>query len=114
MLGAGILGLLAMSTAQRTREIGIRIALGATTGRVAGMMAAEQLSAVALGLIAGALASLWVVRLLEAQLYGVGPYDPAVWAAVSLLILAVAALGTLVPSLRASRVDPVHALKHDP
>ena len=111
IVGAGVLGLVAMTAAQRTREIGIRIALGATRERVVRMLFREQLVAVAIGLLAGTLVSAWAVRYLESQLYGVGAYDAAVWILAALLLLSVAAAGTLVPALRASRTDPVHALR---
>jgi hypothetical protein len=109
--GAGVLGLLAMTAAQRAREIGIRLALGATRERVVRMLFREQLVAVAIGLLAGTLVSAWAVRYLESQLYAVGAYDASVWTLAALLLLAVAAAGTLVPALRASRTDPVHALR---
>jgi putative ABC transport system permease protein len=109
--GVGILGLLAMSAAQRTRELGIRVALGATTGRVIRLLMGEQMPAVGSGLLAGAAISLWTVRFAESQLYGVRAYDPAVWSAVAAAVVAVAVVGTLVPSLRAARVNPVEALR---
>ena len=113
IVGAGVLGLLAMTAAQRTREIGIRIALGATRERVVGMLVREQLVAVAIGLSVGALVSAWAVRLLESQLYGVSAYDPRVWTFAALVMLGVACAGTLMPSLRASRTDPVRALRSE-
>jgi len=109
--GVGILGLLAMSAAQRTRELGIRVALGATTGRVVRLLVREQLLAVCAGLIAGVLVSLWAVRFAESLLYRVRPYDPAVWLSAAATLLAVALIGTLLPSLRAARVNPVEALR---
>ena len=109
--GVGILGLLAMSAAQRTRELGIRVALGATSGRVIRLLMREQMSAVGGGLLVGAAISVWTVRFAESQLYGVRAYDPAVWSAVAAASVAVAVVGTLVPSLRAARVNPVEALR---
>jgi hypothetical protein len=111
ILAAGVLGLLAMSAAQRTRELGIRVALGATPGRVVRMLVGEQLAAVAAGLALGALVSAWAVRLLEAHLYRVRPYDPGVWTMVAMTLTAVAVIGSLIPSTRAARVDPVQALR---
>ena len=111
IVGAGVLGLLAMTAAQRTREIGIRIALGATRRRVVAMLFREQLAAVAIGLVIGALVSAWSVRLLESQLYAVSAYDPSVWLTVAITIVLIAAVATLLPSLRASRTDPVGALR---
>jgi putative ABC transport system permease protein len=111
VLGAGVLGLLAMTVAQRRREVGIRCALGATSNRVVGTLLAEQMRAVATGLLVGAVASAWAVRGLEAQLYQVRAYDPAVWGGVVTTVLAVAVAATLVPAWRASREDPVRALR---
>ena len=74
-------------------------------------MIREQASAVALGLLAGAGISVWAARLAESQLYRVRAYDPVVWITVALALLAVAGLGTLVPSLRAARINPVEALR---
>jgi hypothetical protein len=113
IVGAGVLGLLAMTAAQRTRELGIRLALGATRGRIVQMLLAEQLAAVSFGLVAGAIVSAWTVRYLESQLYSVHAYNPTVWSLAALLLLAVAAAGTLVPALRASGADPVRALRTD-
>ena len=113
VLGAGVLGLLAMTAAQRTREMGIRIALGASRARVVGMLLREQLIAVIMGIAAGALISAWAVRYLESQLYAVDAYEPSVWALTGTALVAVAALGTLVPSLRAANVNPVNALRSE-
>ncbi len=107
VLGAGVLGLLAMTAAQRTRELGIRVALGATRARVVRMLLREQLVAVGTGIAAGAVISAWTVRYLESQLYAVDAYDPSIWMLVALILVAVATLGTLFPSLRAASVDPV-------
>ena len=111
MLGTGVLGLLAMSVAQRRREIGIRLALGASSPRVVRQLAGEQAGAVAGGVLAGALCSAWVVRALESQLYGVAPYDPMVWLAVAAAVGAAALAGALLPSLRAVRIDPAAVLR---
>ena len=111
ILGAGILGLLAMSTAQRTREIGIRIVVGATTPDLVRLLVREQLGAVIAGLLAGAAVSAWAIRFVESALYNTRPFDPALWVAVAATLVAVAAAGTVIPSLRAARVDPVVALR---
>jgi ABC-type antimicrobial peptide transport system permease subunit len=111
VLAAGIFGLLAMSAAQRTREIGIRVALGATRGRVVRLLVREQMAAVAAGLGAGALVSLWTIRFIESQLYGVDALDPVVWTGVAALLGTVALTATLVPALRAAHADAVRALR---
>jgi predicted permease len=111
VLGVGVLGLIAMAAGRRTREVGIRIALGATSGRIVGLMVREQLTAVGVGLLAGGVISLWTVRGLESQLYGVRPYDPEVWGAVALTVVAIAVGATMLPALGATRVDPVVILR---
>jgi len=111
IVGVGILGLIAMATARRTKEMGIRLALGATRDDLAGLLLREQLGAVVLGVTAGTLVSAWAVRFVKVYLYEITPYDPRVWAAAVAAIVATAAIGTLIPSLRASRVDPVQALR---
>jgi ABC-type antimicrobial peptide transport system permease subunit len=111
VVGLGIFGQLAMSTARRTREFGIRMACGATRGGVARLILREQLVPVIAGLVAGGIAATWAVQFLGAYLYQVTSSDPRVWIAAVGLIVATAAAGTLVPALRASRVDPTEALR---
>ena len=111
IVGVGILGLIAMATARRTREMGIRLALGATRDKLVGLLLFEQLRAVAFGVLAGSLVSAWAVRFVKVYLYEITPYDPRVWTAAVVAIVATAIVGTLVPALRTSRVDPVQALK---
>lgn len=111
LAGIGLYGILAYSTAQRTREIGIRMALGARRGSVVGLMLRETLvlagAAVAVT-IPIALAATWVVR---SQLYGVSIADPLVYAAGILAIALVAALAGFVPARRAAGIDPSRALR---
>ena len=113
VLAAGVLGLLAMATAQRTREIGIRMAIGATSARVLWTLLREQLGAVSAGLVGGGIVSAWAVRILESQLYGVNAYDPLVWTAVGATLVLVALAGGIVPAARAARLDPVTALRDE-
>jgi putative ABC transport system permease protein len=113
IVGVGILGLLAMTTARRTREIGIRIALGATRDRIIHLLLGEQLVSVALGLGSGGLASVWAVRFVQASLYHMTGYDTQVWAVAVAVIVLTAVAGTLLPALRASRTDPMKALRVD-
>jgi predicted permease len=113
ILGAGILGLVAMATAQRTREIGIRCALGATAPRVLRELVREQVGAVGVGLLAGAVISAWAVRGIESQLYSVRVYDPAVWTEVALTVILVALVATGIPAWRSAHIDTVFALKAD-
>jgi predicted permease len=111
ILAAGVLGLLAMATAQRAREIGIRIALGSSAGRLSRLLVREQLIAVGLGLTAGAAVAAVIARRVESQLYGVSPFALSVWAAVAALLLVVAGLGAWIPARIAARLDPVQTLR---
>jgi predicted permease len=111
LLGVGMFGAIAMSTAARSREIGVRMALGATPRRVYRMVIGENMKPVALGLAAGAVASWWTTTLLASLMYGIGPHEPALWALASAFVLGTALVATWVPARRASRTDPYVALK---
>jgi predicted permease len=111
VMGAGLLGLLAMSAARRTREVGIRCALGATPGSVTVLMVREQMLAVVAGLVVGAVAAAWAVGFIEAWLYALTPADPRIWSAAAACLLVMAAIGILIPAIRASRTDPLAALR---
>ena len=104
---------MAMATARRTRDIGIRMALGATKINVIRLLVREQLTAVVAGLVVGGGISAWAVRFVKAYLYELTVYDFRIWSVAVLLIAGTALIGTLIPSLRASRVDPVKALRVD-
>lgn len=106
----GLYGVLAYSVSRRTTEIGVRMALGATSSSVVGLVFREGGPLVALGLAAG-LAGAWMVsRILQSMLFGVGARDPLVFIMVPLVLALVAAVAMLVPARRASRVDPVRTL----
>jgi putative ABC transport system permease protein len=113
LTGAGILGVMAMTTARRTREVGIRMAIGATRSDVVSHLLREQMLTVSAGLLAGAGLAIWTARYVRAFLYKLDVYEPWVWAAAIMTVLATAAFGTLLPALRASRIDPVSALRVD-
>jgi ABC-type antimicrobial peptide transport system permease subunit len=113
VVGVGILGLLAMSAARRRKEVGIRCALGATPAAVTTLMVREQLGAVLLGLLAGGVVAAWAVGFVEGYLYQLTTTDPRVWGTAVASILAMAAAGTLIPAIRASRVDPLQALRSE-
>ena len=107
----GILGLIAMVTSRRSREIGIRYALGGTRKRVVGLVLREQVLPVGLGLAVGALTAAWAGQFIAAYLYRFQPSDPRLWVIAVVTVIVAAAAGTLIPAWRASRVDPVEALR---
>ncbi|MGC1911222.1 MAG: FtsX-like permease family protein, partial [Candidatus Acidiferrales bacterium] len=109
----GLYGVLAFVVARRTREIGIRIALGATSQHVSRLIVREVLSVCAAGIGVG-LAAAWLVgRLIESQLYGVKPGSPPVFLAAALLLSSVAFAACYFPARRATRVDPMVALRYE-
>jgi predicted permease len=109
----GIYGVMAYSVEQRTQEIGIRLALGAEVRAVRRMVIWQGLRLALAGVAIGIVAALAVARVLTTLLFGVEPRDPAAFVTVSLLLLAVAVLAVWVPAARASRVNPIHALRCD-
>ena len=111
LASVGIFSLIAISVAQRTREIGIRVALGADRGTVMRMVIGEGLTLAAAGIGCGLAGSVFLTRALESLLYEVSPTDPTVLAATCVGVLLVAAVASLVPALRALRVDPMIALR---
>jgi putative ABC transport system permease protein len=109
----GIFGVISYSVSCRTREIGIRVALGASRSAILQMVLRETLVLAFVGLAIGIPCSLAASRLVGNFLYGVTPSDPATLAAVALMLTAVAALAGYVPARRAMRVDPMVALRHE-
>jgi len=110
---AGIYGSVAFSVAQRTREIGVRVALGARTASVVGMVLQKCVVWVVAGLGAGLLIALGAARVLGSLLYGVSPHDPVAYAAAAVGLLLAALAAAWLPALRAARVDPVVALRSE-
>ncbi|HEX7286548.1 MAG TPA: ABC transporter permease [Candidatus Angelobacter sp.] len=111
LAGIGIYGVVSYVVSQRTQEIGIRMALGASRGNVLGMVLGQGARMALLGVLGGLIASLALTRLLAGQLYGVTPRDPVTFVAVSLLLTGIALLACYLPARRAARVDPMHALR---
>jgi len=109
----GIYGVISFAVARRTREIGIRMALGARPGDVLGMVLRRGLVVVVTGLVVGCGIASATTRLLAGLLYGVSPLDSITFAGVSVLLAAVALAACYVPARRASRVDPVIALRYE-
>ena len=109
----GLYGVMSYVVNQRTREIGIRMALGARPTTIAGMVLRGGMRLAVVGLGLGLALALAATRLLTGVLYGVQPADPATYASVALLLAAVAATACLVPAHRATRVDPLIALRSE-
>jgi predicted permease len=107
----GLYSVLAYAVSQRTSEIGIRMALGAQPGQVIGLVMRDGLRLVTVGLVAGLAAAAGAARLIETLLFGVRPLDPLVYGGVAGVFAVVAVLACLLPSLRASRIDPLLALR---
>ena len=111
LAGLGLYGVLSYSVGTRAREFGIRIAMGATAGRVIAGVMRETLLTIVIGVAAGLAGAYYASRFLESLLFGVRPHDPATFALVTLLFLAIAALACYIPARRATSVDPVTALR---
>ena len=107
----GIYGVLAYTVSQRAREIGVRMALGAEPGRIAPRVLGNALRLVGAGAAVGLGAALVLSGLLKALLFGVGPRDPLTFVSVPVVLLTVAFGAACVPALRASRLDPMRALR---
>jgi ABC-type antimicrobial peptide transport system permease subunit len=109
----GIYGVISHSVVQRTREIGIRIALGARPGEVLEMILRQGLILILVGVSVGMAGALGVTHLVSSQLFEVTPTDPGTFASVILLLIGIALLACYFPARRASRVDPLVALRHE-
>ncbi len=109
----GLYSVLAYAVAQRTSEIGIRMARGAQRGQVISLMMRSGLTLVAIGLVLGLAAAAGTAHLIQSLLFSVQPLDPLVYGGVALLFTIIAAVACLMPSLRASRIDPLIALRAD-
>jgi putative ABC transport system permease protein len=109
----GMYGVISYSVAQRTREIGVRMALGARRNDVFRMILGQGVRLAGSGVTIGLLVAVGVTRLLTRFLYGVQPIDPVTFAAVPVLLVAVALLACYLPARRATRVDPMIALRHE-
>jgi predicted permease len=109
----GLYGVMAYTVARRTREIGIRMALGAVQANVIWMVMREVITVVAGGVAIGIPLAIGLSQLVRSQLYGLSPHDPITLAAAALVLAAVACLAGFVPAFRASRIDPTQALRYE-
>ncbi|MFL5416375.1 MAG: FtsX-like permease family protein, partial [Myxococcales bacterium] len=107
----GIYGVISYSVSQRTRELGIRLALGATARKVLTLVLRQGLALVAGGIVLGLAASFALTRVLASLLYGVGTLDPLTLASVCVVLAGAAVLACWLPARRAARVDPIIAMK---
>jgi ABC-type antimicrobial peptide transport system permease subunit len=113
LAATGIYGVMAYAISRRTREIGIRMAIGATRGHVLGIVGRRALLLIGSGTLVGLAVAMAAGRFLEQILYGVEPTDPFTLAAVLLLMAGIAALACWVPARRAIRINPVTALRQE-
>jgi putative ABC transport system permease protein len=107
----GIYGVLSYSVAQRTREIGLRMALGSSGGRTVNLVVRNSLMLIAMGGVAGLAAAVVLARWMAGILYGIGPFDLPSFSLAALVLVAAGVLASLLPALRATRVDPMVALR---
>ncbi len=113
LAGIGLYGVISQAVSGRTREIGVRVALGAAVRDVIRLVLTEGAVLVVAGLAIGLLAAAWTTRLVRSLLFGVAPGDPATFAIVSAVVAAVALIASYLPARRAAKVDPVTALRHE-
>lgn len=111
LVALGVHGVVAQTVAERRRELGVRLALGATPGGTAGRVALSGVSLAAGGAALGGALAFWTVGLVRRFLWGVSEHDAATYAASTIVVIAVAAVASLVPSLRILRLDPAQTLR---
>jgi predicted permease len=109
----GIYGMMAYAVNRRTGEIGLRIALGARTGQVLTRVLREAFWLTGAGIVIGVVAALWLTRFIQGMLYGLGNTDALTVAGTAVLLLSVSLIAAFAPARRASRIDPIRALRHD-
>ena len=113
LAAVGIYGVISYAVSLRTRELGIRLALGATGRHVSRLVLREGVGLAVGGVVIGGISAFWLSRLLTNLLFGVSTTDPATFLGVSAVLMAIAALACLVPARRAARVDPVTAMRNE-
>jgi putative ABC transport system permease protein len=109
----GLYGVISYSVTRRTAEFGIRMALGAQTGDVLGLVLGQALRLALIGVVAGAIGALALTRLIRGLLFGISSFDPVTFIAMALVLMAVTALACIVPARRATKVDPLIALRYE-
>jgi putative ABC transport system permease protein len=111
LAGVGVYGVMAYSVSQRTQEIGVRMALGATTGSVFTMMLGDAMKLVTIGVVAGVIAAAWLTQFLSSMLFQIGRFDVVTFAVTTVVLAAVATFASYVPARRGMKVTPVEALR---
>ncbi len=109
----GAYGVVSYGVARRQSEIGIRMALGASRGNVLGMVLRQAMTPVVIGLGIGVVAAMWIARLVASLLFGISPHDPAAFAAASIALAGAALAACMVPARRATRINPIDALRNE-
>jgi predicted permease len=109
----GIYGVISYAVSQRTREIGVRMALGATPSGMLSLILAESLRLILFGVVIGIAAAFGLTRMLASMLYGITSTDPVIFISVTLLLVVIALAACLIPARRAMRIDPMVALRHE-
>ena len=109
----GIYGVISYAVSQRTREIGVRMALGATPGGMLRLILGESLQLIFFGVVIGVAAALGLTRMLASMLYGISSTDPLIFVSVTTLLVVIALAACLIPARRAMRIDPMVALRHE-
>ncbi|HMF62216.1 MAG TPA: FtsX-like permease family protein, partial [Vicinamibacterales bacterium] len=104
---------MAYSVSRRTREIGVRVALGASSGETLRMILGQGLLTICIGVVIGIAGSLFLTRTVESLLFGVTATDPLTFGSVTLLLVGAALLACYIPARRATKVDPMVALRHE-
>ena len=109
----GVYGLIAQAVSQRRREMGIRLALGATANGVVRAASLPGITLALAGIVCGVVLALFATRLLKGLIWGVAPNDPTTFLAVAVLLLAVTALASIIPALRLAALDPAQTLRNE-
>jgi putative ABC transport system permease protein len=113
LASAGVFGVMAYTVRRRTQEIGVRVALGANSAHVLGMILGQGMRTILIGIVTGVVGALAMTRMLESMLFGISANDPLTFASVTLVLGLVALLACYIPARRAAQVDPMVALRYE-